>query len=40
MIEVKLHPRDLCTLITFTMKTDLYEKKFKKLLNQKVGMSY
>jgi len=22
------------------MKTDLYEKKFKKILNQKIGMSY
>jgi len=26
---------NFCTLITFTMKTALYEKKFKKTLNQR-----
>jgi len=35
MIEVKnLSEINFCTLITFTMKTALYEKKFKKTLNQ------
>jgi len=36
MIEIKTLSEkvNLCTLITFTMKTGLYEKKFKKALNQ------